>query len=92
MEIMYIMNVAMRMAPPNRPKFWKNRMKSVNNVVKPRSTPVYILADESNSIAVGENMRPREKAPRMFEMEDPTIFPIARGDSCWEMAATTTTS
>jgi hypothetical protein len=40
------------------------------------------LADLSNVVFVGEKIRPREKAPRIFEMEDPTMFPIARGDSC----------
>jgi hypothetical protein len=79
---MYTMNVRIRIAPPNRPRFWKKRMKSVNSVVRPSSTPVYILADLSNVVFVGEKMRPRENAPRMFEIEDPTMFPIARGDSC----------
>ncbi len=50
------------------------------------------MAEESNVICVGEKIRPREKAPRMFEMEDPTMFPNARGDSCWETAAIITTS
>jgi len=67
-------------------------MKSVKRVVRPRRTPVYILAEESKVEFVGENMRPSEKAPRMLEMEDPTMFPMARGDSCCEIAAITTTS
>lgn len=64
----------------------------MKRVVRPRRTPVYIFADESNVMALGEKIRPREKAPRMFEIEDPTMFPMARGDSCWEIAAMTTIS
>jgi hypothetical protein len=31
-------------------------------------------------MAEGENIRPREKAPKMFDMLDPRILPSARGD------------
>src|SRR5271163_671521 len=37
-------------------------------------------------------MRPKEKAPRIFEIEDPRILPSARDDLCWLTAATTTAS
>ncbi len=86
------MNVRISTTPPNRPRFWKNRMKSVKSVVRARRTPVYILAEKSNVICVGEKMSPKEKAPRMLEMEDPTMFPSARGDSCWATAAIITIS
>ena len=37
-------------------------------------------------------MRPREKAPRMLEIEDPITFPSAREGLCWSRAAITTAS
>jgi hypothetical protein len=86
------MNVATRIAPPILPNDSKNAMKITKRVVSPKSTAVYILELRSKVIAEGEKMRPREKAPRMFEMEDPRILPIAREDWLWEIAATTTTS
>ncbi len=57
-------------------------MKSEKKVVRPKRTPVYIFAERSKVMGVGEKMRPREKAPRMFEIEDPRMFPKARGDWC----------
>ncbi len=88
----YTTNVRIRTRPPNRPSGSKNRIKSVKNVVRPSKTPVYILADLSNVMLAGEKIRPREKAPKMFEMLLPRILPRARGDWCWEIEATTTTS
>ncbi len=90
--MMYKMKVPINSAPPKRPSDSKKRMKSVKRVVRASKAPVYILADESNVIGFGEKIRPKEKAPRILEIEDPRILPNARGDWCCEIDATTTTS
>ncbi len=43
-------------------------------------------------MVVGEKMRPREKAPRMFAIDDPKMLPIASEDCRWDIAAITTIS
>ena len=43
-------------------------------------------------MASGEKMRPSEKAPKILDIEDPSMLPNARGDWRWETAAITTTS
>ncbi len=61
-------------------------------VVKASNKPVYIFALRSNVTSVGENIRPKEKAPRILEMEEPRILPKAREEWFWLMEAMTTAS
>lgn len=82
----------MKTTPPNRPREEKKRMNSVKSVVNPSKAPVYILAERSKVMLEGAKIRPREKAPRILEMEEPRMFPNAREDCDCEMEAITTTS
>jgi len=91
-EPIYTTNVEMNTTPPNRPKEEKKSMNRVKSVVNPNKALVYILAERSKVMDVGAKIRPREKAPRILEMEDPRMFPRAREDCCCEMEAITTTS
>ena len=81
-EIKYAINVRTKSPPPNRPSGSKNRMKTVKNVVRPSRTAVYIFAELSNVMLEGEKMRPREKAPNIFDILLPRMLPKASGDWC----------
>jgi hypothetical protein len=71
---------------PSFPKY----AEATNAVVKGKSKAVYIFALVSKDTLPGENRIPREKAPRMLEMVEPTTLPKASRDRCWRVAATTT--
>ena len=59
-----------------------------------RSRAEYILELVSNciSLLVSWKMRPSENAPRMLDMVEPMVFPIARDGRPWARDATTTAS
>jgi hypothetical protein len=65
---------------------------TVKLVVTRKSKALYILALRSNATRPGWKRRPRENAPRIFEIEEPTTLPKAREERSWRMDATTTAS
>ena len=53
---------------------------------------VYIFALLSNVAGPGWKSSPREKAPRMLEIEEPITTPSPSEGLCWSRAAMTTAS
>ena len=70
------------------------KVSRVAKRVKTSKSKEYIFELRSNTIfwLVEWNKSPREKAPRMLDIVEPTIFPTARDDRFRATDAMTTTS
>ncbi|KJR82140.1 uncharacterized protein SPSK_03797 [Sporothrix schenckii 1099-18] len=81
----------MKTAPAIRPRLFV-RATTAASVVTTKSNAAYTFALRSKVQWPGWTRSPREKAPRMFEMEEPTTLPTARDERRWRIAAKTTAS
>ena len=74
--------------------WWPNSLNPAISAVKRSNNRVYIFELLSKTIGFLSlrNMRPREKAPRMLEMAEPTTLPTASEERWRAMDITTTAS
>jgi hypothetical protein len=77
---------AIKMEPQtNDVVFWEKYVIGITKVVRARRMSEYMRELRSNT-------SPKEKAPRMFEIAEPTILPMARDARLCASDATTTAS
>ena len=88
----YITKVKINMAPTILPRYFAMHSPKIADVTSKRRA-VYIFELVSNVVRPGgKNNSPREKAPRIFEMVEPTTLPMAREERPCATEAITTAS
>ena len=92
MENRYIANATKKKIPPVKSRLLLYA-SNVKTEVTRNKAPAYIFELRSNiTTRSGKRRRPREKAPRMLEMEDPTTLPRPIDERSCKIDAKTTAS
>ena len=72
MPAIYMMNIKTSNKPPILTKGMERSTYTASSEVKLKRTTVYIFELRSKYMSVGEKIKPRLKAPRTLEMDDPS--------------------